>query len=209
MTSPVHMYDLIMLAVLVASTVFGAWKGMAWQVASLASLLVSYLVARQFGGLFAPLFGVEEPWNYCIAMLLLYLATSLAIWSLFRLVARAIDRVKLKEFDRQTGALFGAAKGVLWCLLITFFAVTLSEPARQRVLQSHSGYYAAVLLHRAAPVLPPKVNEVLGHYIEDFQKRLNPETPVEELPGFELTPDEPDEPDEPLGGVPVSRSMVS
>ena len=39
---------------------------------------------------------------------------------------RTIDRLKLKEFDRQIGAIFGLAKGVLWCAVITFFTVTLS-----------------------------------------------------------------------------------
>jgi hypothetical protein len=55
-------------------------------------------------------------------MLALYLATSLAVWLLFRLVAGIIDKVKLKDFDRQVGALIGVAKGVLLCLVITFFA---------------------------------------------------------------------------------------
>jgi hypothetical protein len=70
---------------------------------------------------------------------LLYVATALAIWLLFRLVSGAIDRVKLKEFDRQLGVVFGLAKGILYCVIITFFAVTLSETARQTVLQSRSG----------------------------------------------------------------------
>ena len=69
-------------------------------------------------------------------MLVLYVVTAGAIWLLFRLVSGIIDRLKLKEFDRQLGALFGLAKGVLYCVIITFFAVTLSEPARQAVLQS-------------------------------------------------------------------------
>ncbi len=41
-------YDICMLLVLVAATVFGAYKGMAWQIASLASLVVSYFVALRF-----------------------------------------------------------------------------------------------------------------------------------------------------------------
>lgn len=38
-------YDILMLVVLAGATVFGAWKGMAWQLASLSSLVVSYLAA--------------------------------------------------------------------------------------------------------------------------------------------------------------------
>lgn len=179
MSFPLEAYDLFMLAVLVACMLFGAWKGMAWQVAALAALVVSAIVAARCSGPLAPYISVEEPWNRCLAMLVLYVVTSLIIWMLFRIVAKAIDRVKLKEFDKQLGALFGLAKGVLWCLVITFFAVTLSESARQRVLRSRSGYFAAKLIHRAAPALPPSVREVLGEYIDELDRRLDPLTPPE------------------------------
>ena len=181
-------YDLFMLGVLALCMLLGAWKGMAWQVATLASLVVSALVASRCSGPLAPLFSVQAPWNRCLAMLVLYLVTSLVIWLLFRLVAKFIDRVRLNEFDRQVGAMFGLAKGVLWCLVITFFTVTLSENARQRVLRSHSGYYAARLIHSAKPALPPKVRDVLGKYIEQLDEKLDPATPPEgdspaEFPG--------------------------
>ena len=56
-------------------------------------------------------------------MLILFLGTGLVVWIGFNLVSEMIERVKLKEFDRQLGALFGAAKGVLLCVLITLFSV--------------------------------------------------------------------------------------
>jgi membrane protein required for colicin V production len=161
--------------VLVFSTLLGAWKGMAWQLASLGSIVASCFVAVRFGGALAPYFSVQEPWNRCIAMLVLYVGTSLVIWLLFRLVAGLIDRVRLREFDHQLGALFGAAKGVLWCILITFFAVMLSETARQAVLRSRSGYYTARVLHRATPLLPDEIREPLGGYLEQFQQKLQPD----------------------------------
>ena len=179
MDSPVQIYDFVMLAVLALSTLFGAWKGMAWQLAALASLVVSLVVAINFSGPLAPYFSLEEPWNRYLAMLVLYLVTSLAIWVVFRLVADMIDRVRLREFDRQIGALFGIAKGVLWCVVITFFVVTLSESGRQVVLRSHSGYYTALLIHRATPVLPEEIRDPLGKYIEELDRKLDPNTPDE------------------------------
>ena len=165
-------YDLLMLGVLVGLAVLGAWKGVAWQVAALSSLVISWIVAVRFGKVLAPLISDNEPWNGFIAMLLLYLGTSLAIWSFFRLVKGAIDRVQLKDFDRQMGALFGLVKGVLWCLLITFFAVTLSETTRQWVLQSKSGYYTAQLIQNGAPMLPEDVRNVLDKYIRQLDAGL-------------------------------------
>ena len=183
-------YDWAMLAVLAAAVLWGVWKGMAWQLASLASVLVSAAVAVRYSAAVAPLlrarFGAQEPWDRWIAMLALYIATAVAIWILFRFVSKIIDRVKLKEFDRQLGAIFGLAKGVLYCLIITFFAVTLSEQSRQAVMASQSGGFIARNIRRAAPVLPQDVRTWLGKYIDELDARLhappavkpNPATPI-------------------------------
>jgi membrane protein required for colicin V production len=167
-------YDLLMLVVLAGCTVFGAWKGMAWQLASLSSLVVSYMVALNFSDRVAPVIGAQGPWNRVVAMLILYCVTAIAIWMAFRIVAGVIDRVKLREFDRQLGALFGAAKGVLLCLVITFFAVSLSETARGMVRSSRSGHYMVVLLDRAHPLMPHDIHEVLGPYFHQLQQGLDP-----------------------------------
>ena len=165
-------YDIFMLLVLVGAAAFGAWKGMAWQLASIGSVVLSTIVALRFSGLLAPSLSAEEPWNQFLAMGILFAGTSLAVWISFRFVAKVIDRVKLKEFDRQMGALFGAAKGVLYCLILTFFAVTLSEGTRQRVLDSRSGYYAAVIVQKGTPMMPEKVRNALGKYIERLDEGL-------------------------------------
>jgi membrane protein required for colicin V production len=167
-------YDIIMLAVLAGSTLFGFIKGMAWQLASLSSLFVSYVVALNFSHLLAPHLGQQQPLNRIAAMLILYLATSLAIWLIFRVVAGMIDRVKLKEFDRQVGGLFGAAKGVLLCVVVTFFAVGLSEDVREHILGSRSGHYIAVFLDKAQPVLPEGLHEVLDPYLNKLDEQLDP-----------------------------------
>ncbi len=173
-------YDIGMVVVILLATGFGAWKGMAWQLAALASLVVSVVVAVRLSEPVAPYISAQAPWNRFIAMLILYVATSLAIWLAFRLVAGIIDRVKLREFDRQIGAIFGFAKGVLWCMLITFFAVTLSEPARQAILKTRSGRYIAVILEKGTPLLPEEVRKLIGKYLEEFDRKLDPKTPPEQ-----------------------------
>jgi len=169
----IQTYDIVMLVVLVGATLFGVWKGMAWQVASLASVLVSAAVAVHSSAVIAPYFPGQEPWNRFLAMLVLYVITAGAIWILFRLVSNVIDRVKLKEFDRQLGATFGLAKGVLYCIVITFFAVTLSEPARQLVLESRSGDLIARGIRNANPILPEDIRKCLGEYIDKLDKGLH------------------------------------
>ncbi|HEX3658766.1 MAG TPA: CvpA family protein [Pirellulales bacterium] len=170
-------YDIAMLVVIVVATVFGASKGVAWQVTSLASLVASYFVAMRFSDVLAPYLSTQAPWNKFLAMLVLYLATSLAIWIVFRAVSRFIDRLKLREFDRQIGALMGAAKGMVWCVAITFFAVTLSADARAAVLRSRSGQCIATLIKRAKPIMPRELNEAVGPYLDQLKEQLESAPP--------------------------------
>lgn len=168
-------YDLVMLAVLGFATIFGFWKGLAWQVASLASLVVSYFAALKFADKLAPMVSEHAPFNKFVAMLIIYAGASLAIWMLFRVVAGVIDGVKLKEFDRQMGALVGFAKGVLICIAITFFAVSLlGQVQREKILASRSGHYIVQVLDKADAVAPPEIKSVIGPYIERINKQFDP-----------------------------------
>ena len=98
-------YDYVMMAVLVGSALWG--RGRAWSGKSRrwASMVVSAAVAVHSSPRWPRTLPHHEPWNRFLAMLVLYVVTAGAIWFLFRLVAGIIDRVKLKEFDRQLGHL--------------------------------------------------------------------------------------------------------
>jgi len=168
-------YDLLMLLVLGCTTMFGFWKGMAWQLASLASLVVSYVVALNFSERLAPTFGDTAPWNRFVAMLVIYMVTSFMIWTAFRLVSGVMDKVKLQAFDKQLGAIIGFAKGVLLCVAVTFFAVALLPPAQgEMIVGSQSGKYIAQFLTKADAVMPPEIRQVVDPYLQKVQQKLNP-----------------------------------
>jgi membrane protein required for colicin V production len=169
-----QVYDVIMLLVLAGAIALGAWKGLAWQLASLSAIFVSYFVAYQYRHVLAARIDAPSPWNVFVSMLILYLGTSLAIWLVFRFVKDFIDKVKLKEFDRHAGALLGAAKGVLLCILVTMFAVTLlSKEQQQSVVDSRSGYYIALLLDHAHGIMPTEVHDVLHPYMHKLDEKLH------------------------------------
>ena len=173
--NPMQTYDMLMILVLVAATLFGFWKGMAWQIASLASLVVSYFVAKEFADQLAPMISNHAPWNKFVAMFAIYIATSFVIWTLFRLVSGLIDRVKLDGFDRQMGALIGLAKGGLLCIVITFFAVTiLPQNQKDTIIASNAGQYIIRFLDKTHSVVPPEIHEVIHPYVERIEKRLDP-----------------------------------
>jgi membrane protein required for colicin V production len=166
-----QIYDIIMILVLVAASIFGAYKGLAWQIASLSSIFLSFVVACRFREPVSEYIDADPPWNTFAAMLILYIATSLAIWIAFRFVSGFIDRLKMKEFDRQLGALFGLAKGVVLSVIITLFAVTLlGEDQRQTIFKSRSGYYIAVLLNESHAIMPEEVHDVLHPYVHSLDR---------------------------------------
>jgi membrane protein required for colicin V production len=168
-----HPYDILMLIILASALIFGAIKGFAWQVASLASIVVSYLVASYFRNDVAQWINAQPPWNMFLAMLLLYFGTSLAIWMLFRLISSSIDKIRLKEFDRQLGAGFGLLKGAALCCIVTMFAMTLLGPNQKiAIAKSKSGRYIAQALAQAGSIMPNEVKEVIGPYLENVGQQL-------------------------------------
>jgi membrane protein required for colicin V production len=179
-------YDVLMLVVLALAIAWGAWKGLVWQIASIASIVLSYFVALRFRQPLAGIIEAAPPWNMFLAMLILFLATGLVVWLGFNLVSEFIERVRLKEFDRQLGALFGAAKGALLCILVTLFSVALlGDAQRQAICNSKSGYYIAVLLDRADLVIPRELHSVLEPYLDRLDKTIpHPHTAGPGMPDY-------------------------
>ena len=149
-------YDLIVLGVILLTSLLGWRKGLATQVASIVSIVASFVVAVRFREPVAARIDAAEPWNRFAAMLILYLGTSLVIWLIFRQVRTSIERLKLREFDRQMGAVFGALKGIALASVGTLFAFTLlEEPQRQGIIHSRSGVWIAKLLNNSTAIMPP------------------------------------------------------
>lgn len=170
-------YDLFMIIILAAAVIWGAWKGLAWQVASLASVVLSYVAAMMFRQPVAHFLSQQvelvPPLDTGLAMLILFLGTSLLVWVGFNLVSETMQKLKLKEFDRQVGAVLGLAKGILLCTVITLLAVTIvSDQQRQQIYNSRSGYYISVLLNKIQPILPPEVQSRLQPYEENLEKNV-------------------------------------
>ena len=165
-------YDLVMLGILAAAAVLGYFKGMVWQLAWIAGIAVSAAVALRFGGPLAPFFGSQAPWNRLVAMLALYVVTSLAVWLLFSVVSGLIKTVQLSSFDHQLGLLLGLTKGLLLCIVVTFFAVTLAPGYRDQIIGSRSGRLVAELIVRADQILPPDVVETVKPFVDRFQDEL-------------------------------------
>ena len=166
-------YDIVMLVVIAAAVIFGAVKGLAWQIASMAAIFLSYFVALNFRQPVADLIDTAEPWNKFLAMFILFIGTSLIVWITFGFVSRQIEKMQLKSFDRQAGAAVGALKGALLCLVITFFALTLlGDRTKVAICNSTSGKYIAQFIDSADTFIPQEVHKVVHPYLERMDKAL-------------------------------------
>ena len=176
-------YDIIMLAVLTISVIIGAVKGMSWQIAMVASIVISFFVAREFHPALAEaLSGVDEPWNKFIAMASLYLLTSLGIWMLFAFCAKQIDKHEMKTFDRQTGALLGIVNGALLCTILTMCAIAFGgEDMHNRIAKSKSGPYISRVLDIVEPIIPEDLQDSLNDYLQQVHNLIEADEQIEPL----------------------------
>jgi membrane protein required for colicin V production len=165
-------YDLVMIGLLAVAALLGYFKGMVWQLAWIAGIVASSFVALRFAPQFAHLFGQQAPWNRFLAMLALYVGTSLAVWILFRLVSGFINAIHLSAFDHQLGLLLGLAKGALLCIVITFFAVTLAPDYRHQIVASRSGRFVAELIVRADTYLPKEIHDTVEPFVDQFERQF-------------------------------------
>ena len=165
-------YDLVMLGILAAAAVLGYFKGIVWQIAWIAGIAASGFLALRFSGPLAPMFGQQAPWNRLIAMLAIYVGTSLAVWLVFRVISGAINAIHLSAFDHQLGLLLGIAKGALMCVVVTFFAVTLAPAYRNQIVASRSGRLVAEIIMRADEILPPKIVEPVQPFVKQFEDQF-------------------------------------
>jgi len=162
----------VMLGILAAAAVLGYFKGIVWQIAWIAGIAASSFLALRFGSHLAPFVGQQAPWNRLIAMLVIYVGTSLAVWLVFRVVSGAINAIHLSAFDHQLGLLLGLAKGALMCVVVTFFAVTLAPAYRQQIVASRSGRLVAEVIMRADELLPRNIAEPVEPFVKQFENQF-------------------------------------
>lgn len=158
-------FDALILCILIFATIRGAMKGIVWQLAVIASLVFCFFFAGGLSQALAPHIGVEAPLNRWISMFILYTVFSFLAFGAARLIRDWMEEIRFVEFDKHLGAVLGFVKGAIFCLFVTFFAVTLSEKFRGEVLESQSGRVAALVMDRLHPVMPAELHDVLEPYI--------------------------------------------
>jgi membrane protein required for colicin V production len=157
--------DWIFLAVLVASLLLGAWRGLVYEVLSVLGWAVSFYAAQWFAQQVAamlPLQSAAEPVRYAAAFVLIFIAALFAAGLLAFLLKKLVEAMGLRPVDRTLGAAFGVLRGLILLLAAT---VVMNMTA----LRTSSWWQES----RGAPLLEAALRGLKPVLPEQFAKYLN------------------------------------
>lgn len=122
-------FDFAVMAILLVSLTLGVWRGLVYEVLSLAGWPIAFVLSRLYAGEIAPLMPLmQETMRLALAYAVVFIA-ALIVWGMLAwLFSRLMKAVGLGWLDRMMGALFGALRGVLVILALVWLAGLTSIP---------------------------------------------------------------------------------
>jgi uncharacterized membrane protein required for colicin V production len=158
------LYDAAMVCLLLGGMVWGAWRGIVWQLASIASLVLGYTVAHTTSDDLAVHFPGDPVVARGLAMVVIYAAVSAGVFFVAWLIRATLRRLKFEAYDRHLGMLLGGVEGLLLGLVGTLFVVSLAPQSRGPIFSSPSGKVVGKLMNAVGPVLPTEAREALAPF---------------------------------------------
>lgn len=157
-------YDAVMAALVVSGMVWGAWRGIIWQVASISSLVLGYAVSHQLSPQLAPHFPGEPVVARAEAMMAIYAAVSGGIFLAAWMVRSTLRKLRFEAFDRHLGMVMGGIEGALLGLVGTLFVVSMDQPLRAPIFASPTGQIVSRVMDSVGPVLPEEARQELAPF---------------------------------------------
>jgi membrane protein required for colicin V production len=156
--------DWIFLAVLLVSLVVGAWRGLVFEVLSVVSWAVAFVLAQWFAPDVAAhlsLSGASKAIRYAAGFVIVFVASIFAGGLVAFLVKKLIAAVGLRPADRLLGAGFGLVRGVL--LLLAVSVVVGMTPLHTSTwwTQATGPHITGAALQGLKPLLPQDFGKYL------------------------------------------------
>ena len=151
--------DWILLGVLLASMVVGLWRGLVYEVLSLAGWVAAFVVAQWWApdvvGWLPWMKGASDSLQYAVAFTLVFVLTVFAAGLVSWLIKKLVETVGLRPVDRTLGGFFGLARGVVLLLALTV-VLQLTGLSRDDWWSSAQGpVWLELMLNGLKPLLPP------------------------------------------------------
>ncbi len=155
-----NLVDWTLIGVLLVSAGVGMWRGLVYEVLSVAAWVAAFLVAQTYAAMVAswlPLEGMSPALRTASGFVAVFVACVFAGGLLAWLVSKLVAAVGLRPIDRMLGAAFGLLRGAI--VLLAVAVVVGLTPMRDRAGWQDS-QLARVLddsLHTLRPLLPEAV----------------------------------------------------
>lgn len=151
--------DWILLGVLLTSMVVGLWRGLVYEVLSLAGWVAAFFVAQWWASdaiAWMPFIkSAPASVQYAVAFALVFIVTVFTAGLVSWLIKKLVESVGLRPIDRALGGLFGLARGVVLLLALTV-VLQLTGLSRDDWWSSAQGpVWLERMLNGLKPLLPP------------------------------------------------------
>lgn len=158
--------DYLVIAVLLLSVAWGAWRGLVHEVLSLTGWVMAFVLANLFAGPLANAFpGAMRPGlRVPLAYVLVFVGTLVLATIAAAILTRYIRVSVLHSLDRWLGALFGLARGILILIAFAVVAGLSPLPRSPAWTQSATGYSLAQTVIQLKPWLPPALAQRLRYH---------------------------------------------
>jgi membrane protein required for colicin V production len=156
--------DWILLAVLAASFLLGAWRGLVYEVLSVMAWIAAFLLAQWFAPAVAamlPMGGMGEAIRYAAGFVLVFIGVVFTGGLLAWLTKKMVDAVGLRPIDRTLGAAFGLLRGAV---LLLALAVVVNMTALRRAewwTESKGAGVSTAAVKALKPVMPARFGQYL------------------------------------------------
>lgn len=157
--------DGVLLFVLLTSALVGVWRGLVYEVLSVAGWVAAFVLAQAYAGQLAPLLpldGLSPALRIAVAFAVVFVGGAFAGGFLAWLVKKMVAAVGLRPIDRVLGGAFGLLRGAVVLLAV---AVVVGMTPLQGRADWQASTVARVLddsLGMLKPLLPPSVSRYLG-----------------------------------------------
>lgn len=156
--------DWIFLAVLGLSLLIGAWRGLVFEVLSLAAWVAAFVAAQWLAtdvARWLPMMGAAEPLRYAAGFLLTFLAAAFIGGLIAVVVKKMVNVAGLAPVDRGLGAVFGLVRGMV--LLLAAAVVVAMTPLKNNTgwNESVGAGFLGVVLKGMKPLVPQEFGKYL------------------------------------------------
>jgi len=156
--------DWVFLAVLLASMLLGAWRGLVYEVLSVLGWVAAFVIAQWLAPAVAqwlPMGGAAQQLRYAAAFVLVFVASVFTAGLLAWLAKKMIEAVGLRPVDRALGAAFGLVRGGVLILAAAVVVHMTSFKDAPDWKESVGAQVALAALKGLKPVLPEKFGQYL------------------------------------------------